>query len=286
MEGGSTHVYRITFQHETFYLRILPEEGASFAPEITVLKRLQQMHVKVPEVVYFEDCNATLRRSIMVMTEIKGRPLNQSHFLPKEEIERLVMEAGQDLARINTMAVDGFGWVTRSQTNTTSVCAAWPTYRAFALEYWEADLAYLGKNVLTAKKVAKLEHILTRYDSWLDAEKGHLAHGDFDTTHIFQDNGQYTGIIDFGEIRGANCWYDIAHFHMRDGELLPYQLLPALVRGYEKIIPMPPEYEQHIRFTSMLINVRALSRALQKCPPDQYTQHQLEVLQEDLTTLL
>lgn len=48
-----------------------------------------------------------------------------------------------------------------------------------------------------------------------EGEQGYLAHGDFDTTHIYQDNGRYTGIIDFGEIRGADRWYDLGYFHMR-----------------------------------------------------------------------
>lgn len=33
-EGMSTYVYQIKYRQEIFYLRILPEEGASFAPEV------------------------------------------------------------------------------------------------------------------------------------------------------------------------------------------------------------------------------------------------------------
>jgi len=112
-----------------------------------------------------------------------------------------------------------------------------------------------------------------------------LAHGDFDASHIYQEDGKYTGIIDFGEIRGASHWYDLGHFHVRDGEALSYRGLPGLIRGYEESISLPPDYEQHIRFTSILINVRALARSLQKRPANRYTQHQLQVLREDLATL-
>ena len=48
-EGVSTCVYRIIRNNETFYLRILPEEGQSFAPEVAVHQQLRQMGVKVPE---------------------------------------------------------------------------------------------------------------------------------------------------------------------------------------------------------------------------------------------
>src|SRR5947209_20261827 len=77
-EGISTYVYRITFPHETFYLRVLPEEGTSFAPEVAVHTQLCQMRVKVPEVIYFEHLNETFQRSVMVTTEIKGLPISQT----------------------------------------------------------------------------------------------------------------------------------------------------------------------------------------------------------------
>ncbi len=50
-EGVSTHVYRVVFQRETFYLRVLPEEGDSFAPAVAVHTHLRQLQVRVPEVI-------------------------------------------------------------------------------------------------------------------------------------------------------------------------------------------------------------------------------------------
>lgn len=285
-EGGSTYVYRIFFPHETFYLRVLPEEGASFSPEVTVHKRLRQMQIKVPEVIYFEHYNELLQRSVMVTTEIKGQSISQSSTLSKLERERILREAGRDLACLNNLLVEGFGWVRRDAPEIDYLRAEWPAHRTFALEFWESDMAFLGKQVLQPSEVALLQQILSRYDSWLDSEWSYLAHGDFDTTHIYQENGRYTGIIDFGEIRGTDRWYDLGHFHMRDGELLPFSCLPALISGYREQISLPLAYEQHIRFASLLINVRALVRSLQKRPSNRFTQHQLDVLRADITALL
>jgi len=53
-EGVSTFVYRILCGDETFYLRVLPEAGASFAPEVTAHTLLRQRQVNVPEAIYFE----------------------------------------------------------------------------------------------------------------------------------------------------------------------------------------------------------------------------------------
>lgn len=119
----------------------------------------------------------------------------------------------------------------------------------------------------------------------MDETQACLAHGDFDTTHIFQDNGRYTGIIDFGEIRGTHRWYDVAQFHLRDGEYLPYKLLPALLHGYEEVIELSDNYMNIIRFTALLINVRALAKSLQKRPPNRFTMHQIEAIQRDIAML-
>ena len=284
-EGISTLVYRITTRSEIFYLRVLPEEGASFAPEVAIHAQLRERQVSVPEVIYFEHCNDLLQRSIMITTEIKGQPVSHSAFLSEEAREAILAEAGRDLACINSVPVEGFGWVQRDLSETRQLEAQWPTYRAFVLEWWEADLAYLARSTLSTAEVVALERLVSQYDSYLNSKGGCLAHGDFDPTHIYQDGGCYTGIIDFGEIRGTDRWYDLGHFHLRDGEQLSFRLEAPLIRGYGEIMTLPSDYEQRIRFTSSLINVRALARGLQRRPPDRYTQHQLEVLREDLAFL-
>ncbi|HEY7851317.1 MAG TPA: hypothetical protein VIC27_14700, partial [Ktedonobacterales bacterium] len=111
-------------------------------------------------------------------------------------------------------------------------------------------------------------------------------HGDFDATAIYQCDGRYTGIIDFGELRGASYWYDLAHFHMRDGEYLATTLLNPLMRGYAKVTPLPQGATRYITFASVFINVHALSRSLHKRPPDRFTRHQVKRLRADLAYLL
>ena len=285
-EGVSTWVYRILFQNETFYLRILPEDGASFAPEVAAHTLLKHRQVKVPEIIHFEHCNAVLQRSIMVTSAIKGQSLKDSPSLSQEARDAIVAEAGRDLARINSLPVAGFGWVQRDSPETSQLRAQYPTCRAFLLECWEGDLAYLAKNILSSSQVATLERLISQYDMYLNTEDGFLAHGDFDSTHIYQAAGCYTGIIDFGEIRGTDQWYDLGHFHLHAREQLPFHLETVLLRGYGEIISLPSDYQRRICFTSVLINVRALARSLQKRPPNRYTRHLMDVLPQDMAFLL
>lgn len=120
-EGVSTWVYRVTSQGATYYLRVLPEAGTSFAPEVAIHQRLRQRHVQVPRVLYFDPCYEPLQRSIMVVDEVPGQPVTRSAHLGPHALHAILMEAGRDLAPINQVLVEGFGWVSREATPTAAL---------------------------------------------------------------------------------------------------------------------------------------------------------------------
>jgi hypothetical protein len=261
-EGVSTYVYKIYRGNEVFYLRILPEANESFAPEVRVHELLRTKNVKVPKVVYFEHYNESLQRSVMVTGEIKGKHIG---CYPANEIPRsILVEAGRDLAVINSISVQGFGWIKRDSSKVTALEAELPTYRAFIFEHLEEDLAFLGERVLNTGEIEAIREIIDCSDAWLDVEQAWLAHGDFDATHIYQEHGRYTGIIDFGEIRGGDPFYDLGHFQMYDGETLSTRMLPYLLKDYREVVQLPQDYEQRIHFSSLLIAIRTLARSMKK----------------------
>jgi aminoglycoside phosphotransferase (APT) family kinase protein len=261
-EGVSTYVYKIYRGNEVFYLRILPEVNASFAPEVYVHEMLRAKDVKVPEVVYFEHYTEAVQRSVMVTTAIKGKHIG--HYPVNEVPRSTLVEAGRDLAVINSIPVQHFGWIRRDSSEVTSLEAEFPTYRAFVFEHLEEDLAFLGERVLSTREIEAIWEIIARCDAWLDEEQARLAHGDFDATHIYQEHGCYTGIIDFGEIRGGDHFYDLGHFQMHDGETLPARVLPYLLEGYREVVQLQQDYEQRIYFSSLLIAIRTLARSMKK----------------------
>jgi len=89
-----------------------------------------------------------------------------------------------------------------------------------------------------------------------------LQHGDFDVTQIFCAGGRYTGLIDFGEIRGAEPLFDLGHFHLHDRETNPVTLLPALLRGYQRVRSLPADHRESIRRSAILLGLRQLCRWL------------------------
>ena len=184
-EGVSTRVYRIRRADEIFYLRVLPEVGASFAPEAYAHTLLRARGVKAPEVIYIENCNAALKRSVMVTTAIVGQHIG--HCRDMAGARQALVAAGRDLAVINSVSVEGFGWIARDSGDGARLGAEFASYRAFALDQMEENLALLGASALKQGSIAAIRRTLKRYDALFDAEdagQARLAHGDFDATHI------------------------------------------------------------------------------------------------------
>jgi len=127
-EGVSTEVYRIRRQDAVFYLRILPEKDASFAPELFVHMALRARRVPVPDVIYFEHLHPVLQRSVMLTTEIPGQAIGHGSYGP--EVRRIVRQAGQALAQIHTIAVRGFGWIQRQDEVVHELRAEYDTPRS------------------------------------------------------------------------------------------------------------------------------------------------------------
>ncbi|MGH9175565.1 MAG: phosphotransferase family protein, partial [Vicinamibacterales bacterium] len=263
-EGVSTFVYRVSYRRAVFYLRVLPEAGASFAPEVSIHRRLRDAGVKVPDVIHFEHLNQALQRSVMIISEIRGCQIG--HHLGEQHRRDILIEAGRDLAMINSIPVDGFGWIRRDIGNTSDLVAEHPTFQPFAFEHLNDDLQLLGTSVFTVDEIATIRDTITRSAPMFSSDRGWLAHGDFDVTHIYQFNGRYSGIIDFGEIRGADSLYDLAHFKLHDGETIASQFLPDLLEGYRQVTPRSDDIEQRITPTCLLIGIRTLARHVRQRP--------------------
>jgi aminoglycoside phosphotransferase (APT) family kinase protein len=280
-DGVSTPVFRIYRGGVTRYLRLAESPEANLAPEVLVHGLLRDRGVRVPEVVYFESFNSALGRSVMVTTEIAGDPIGSKY--RDVDVGGVLREAGRDLALMHTIPVEGFGWIRRNQPDGARLWGRLPTLRSFALEDLTAHLADLH-NVLAASEIRTIDRAITDGASLLTTRNAVLVHGDLDASHVFHHQGKYSGIIDFGEIRGADPFYDLGHFALHDGEQIPYQVLPSLLTGYGEVTPLPPDAEQRIRLWSLLIGVRALARSVTR-PQSTYQSHLITAIWRTLSEL-
>ncbi len=263
-DGASTQVYRLRRGSEAFYLRIAEEPDENLEADAELHQRLCKAGVKVAAVIHVEPFNADICRSTMITTEVPGTPLAEisSQALPSSVVE----EAGADLAVLNQMPVNGFGWVQRRGRR-------WPlqgqhlTYAPFVTSHlptpWPGPLTSL-----IATPILDIIEDLIEHEQGRPLEQAALAHGDFNVTQIFCDDGRYTGLIDFGEIRGTEPLFDLGHFHLHDHDIVPIGLMPALLTGFQRVQPLPVDHKQSIRRSAILLGLRQLCRWLG--PPRRY----------------
>ncbi len=269
-DGASTQVYRLRDGGKVFYLRVAEEREASLAPEGYVHETLRLQGVKVPEIVFFTPFDEGLERSIVVTTEIPGVPL--THGLSNGSMRDVLRDAGRDLAIVNSLPVDGFGWIERDKG--TTLKALHESFRDFALEDIAIDLALL-EPILTGALTTAIWRLIERADAWSRGEQAWLAHGDLDASHIFQHHGQYSGLIDFGEIRGTTQLYDLAHANLQDAALLPF-----LLEGWSAVLPLPEDFEHGLIMLSLLIGIHALANNVRRYAPNAYRRHLVTRIQK------
>ena len=239
-------------------MRVLPEQG-SFAPEAFAHRVVAARGVRVPQIMHWEHQNALLGRSVMVTDEMPGRALDpQTDALT---LDAMLRAAGRDLARANSVAVTGWGWIER-EPGTLGLSAPYPNARAWLADGFAERMTALRRHaVFDAATLDAIATSIRRYDGLFDDDAPCLAHGDFDPSHIFIHQGSYAGIIDWGEIRGAQPFYDLGHFAMTNAALLP-----ALLAGYAEITALPPTIDQRIHLTSLLIALERTGGGLLRRP--------------------
>jgi Ser/Thr protein kinase RdoA (MazF antagonist) len=186
-----------------------------------------------------------------------GRPGGQ-YPTGRTRKDELAIRVAADLALINAVLVEGFGWV-RRRGRGWPLRAESPDYGPFLTSSLPADWPGPLGELLPGRVLAAVETMLDEERARPPAA-ARLAHGDFDATAIFCAAGRYTGVIDFGEIRGAEPAFDVGHFHLHDQEHVPSRLLPALLDGYARNGP-PPD-EAAVRRSAVLLGLRQLCRWL------------------------
>lgn len=248
-------VYRAIVDDAVFYLRLAEEPGQDLTTDAVILDRLKTLGASVPTVVAAEPASSPLALSYLIVTELPGLPLAEGG--TDAEAHRAARAAGHDTALINSLEVTGFGWLQR--TGRPSLTAELPSYNAFAVSdlpgTWPSWLAGL----FAPSHLDALEALAEAERTRVVPGPAHLAHGDLDATHIYTHRGAYQGIIDFGEMRGTDQYFDLGHFLLHDAEARPVALFDSFLAGYTEFTPLPDNHRESIRHSAILLGLRQLS---------------------------
>ena len=194
---------------------------------------LRQRGARVPDILMFEADPPELDRSAALTSHIPGIPLRECR--DPVMARQVAIEAGRDLAIINTLPVTGFGWIDRiDETVLDGIIAQHPVRAGWTAEFFTSVKEISLAGLFDASFVARLGDTIHTWAGNEFETRSFLAHGDFDTSHIYYDpsSGTYTGIIDFGEGRGTHPTWDAGHLLLHDGEAGSLSVLPSILEGY------------------------------------------------------
>ena len=246
---------------ETFFLRLAEQPGERRDAEVRAHQLLAEMGVPVPAIVMYEPAPPELDRSATLTARMRGAPLLESSGLEADDVRRIARAAGRDLARINQLPVQGFGWVESAAVPDRSLIAEHSTRSAWTEEYKVAVQEIATSDLFSSGSLDLLKSAIARWRARPGRAQSFLAHGDFDATHIFMSASTYTytGIIDFGEIRGADWLYDLGHALLQDAQPGRAPIFPDLLAGYREIMPLPDTITLEICDQAIAIGTRQLA---------------------------
>jgi aminoglycoside phosphotransferase (APT) family kinase protein len=268
-QGVSTDVFKLVKKAKTtLYFRVLPH-GETSSLQCLAHDLMVTAGVKVPKVLLAKDKVADLDgRAFMLVEEIAGSSLtDSSRSLEESQKRNALVDTGKELALINSICVSGVGWL--EKTHNRTLVARGRNYNDFAINSMDKMLGELVISTSITQSLANKtsSFVFAKQDLFDTRDASFLAHGDFGADHIYQDEGKYTGIIDFGDIRGTSKYHDLATFYTYDREYYS-----SLVEGYNQVYPLPPDYAQRILVEAVLFGIGKLWY-LYKTRPDKVTGH-------------
>lgn len=267
--GVSTPVYRVMLGTWDAFLRLGEEPGERRDAEVRVHELLRAAGVPVPRILRWEREPPELDRSAVLTSPLPGRPIEELD-LPAGELAAVVRAAGRDLARINAIPVRGYGWVDFVRGTDRHLVAEHPTRAAWVAEYLAATDTVIASGLLDRALTTVLRATMRAWAELSDPEWSCLAHGDADASHVYADSKTHTyaGIIDFGEIRGADPLYDLGHAWLHAGNAFGAEGFDALLAGYRERASLPDDWQGQLRLQASAIATRALAIQLGRRPND------------------
>ncbi len=269
--GGSTPVYRVEAEDgaEVFFLRLAEQPGERRDAEARVHQMLTEAGVSVPAIIRHESAPPELDRSAVLTSRMPGLSLLDSGGIDVETVRRIAHVAGRDLARLNQIPVDGFGWVESVATPGHSLVAEHPARSEWTAEYAVAADEVAASGLFSVRANDALQSATARWIARPDRTVSWLAHGDFDATHVFitPSTYTYTGIIDFGEIRGADRLYDLGHALLQDPQPGRMPFFADLLAGYREVVRLPNSALPEIYDQAVAIGTRQLAIFRRRASP-------------------
>ena len=212
--GEINEVYRIELVNNLRYiLRIAHKDKSEFLVESWAMKQVEQVGVKVPEVVMIDNLEIEGGLySYCLMEEIIGDTMERGtlewHTLDVYQQKNWLYKSGEVLSLIHSVNTKGWGpYLEEGKSE-------YETAGELLDEYLDKRLKYLeiAQEIGAEVWVDKMISVLHANAELLTNGVSCLNHGDFGPKHIIIAGDSISGIIDWGLVRSDVRFADIANW--------------------------------------------------------------------------
>ena len=222
--GGMNETYRVELPNDVaVVVRIARQSVPWFTDEEHVMAQARGVGVPTPNVLGVEqvDHDGELL-SFSILQLVPGRPLNElAGELPGSDLERLVMDGGELLARVHSVVPDR-GIRHELEPPDERFVARVVRVVHQALGPAAAAVVERGADLLR-------DEVMTRPAPGLS-----LAHGDWLPKHLLIDDGAIVSVIDWELAGPASPAFDLARWEVSAGDGL-HDRSDLLRRGYARV---------------------------------------------------
>src|SRR5919202_41824 len=222
--GGLNETYRVEVRNDApMVVRIARQSIPRFTDEEHVMAQARGVGVPTPNVLGIEqvDHDGELL-SFSIQHILPGRSLDDlAGELPASDLERLVMDGGELLARVHSLVPDrGI----RHELQTPDERCVGRVARVVGQAFGPAAAAVVARGADLLRK-----EVMTR-----PAPRLSLAHGDWLPKHLLIDDGAIVGVIDWEGAGPASPAFDFAMWEVSAGDAL-HDRSDLLRRGYARV---------------------------------------------------
>jgi aminoglycoside phosphotransferase (APT) family kinase protein len=225
LTGGGLHeTYRVEVRNDVpVVVRIARQPVPWFTDEEHVMAQARGVGVPTPNVLGLEQVDHDRELlSFLILRLVPGRSLDElAGELPASDLERLVMDGGELLARVHSVVPDR-GIRHELEPPDERFVARVARVAHQALGPAAAAVVERGADLLR-------EEVMTR-----PAPRLSLAHGDWLPKHLLIDDGAIVSVIDWEFAGPASPAFDLARWELSAGDGL-HDRSDLLRRGYARV---------------------------------------------------
>lgn len=227
VKGENSEVYDVSTGKGSIILRISRSEHPSFETEEWAIRQCQALGLPVPKVLYVDQERVDGQSlSFSVETKLPGESLDdllRHGKLSKGQLSGVLRQAGELLARIHTIKIEGFGGIDKEGKG---------EFRSFA-DYMKDKIKKAKRLFEVAEKIKvnpgdiseAIKIIDSHRDFYGSVKESVLLHNDYSPKHILVEGGRITGLIDFETVIAGSPLLEFTRWEYYFGEDYPLKLL-------------------------------------------------------------